>query len=446
MTDLERALANYQNALTQLEPVPNPPETDKTSEPSSAEPPAPDPIIAVLFCRDRIQALLEDDETETPSPDWFQKLYDADRQLEEHTEQIASAINLEKWQKTRSADEAAWWWTLTHQTDVEKFEWAFEFISLASLMVALGIAVDTSAKLFSGGIGLISSVSVGVQSVLAIFSAKGALTNTGKAGLEQLFEKRQWPKQHLAAARAGISLGIMTLLILSRGLLPNIARQQVKDADRHFQAGRFSQARSLYTQALGISPDNFEAQYQLGYLYEEIDEIEKAIAQYQIVVQTQPEVTDPQSRQTAWLNAANNLGRLQILNDESNKAVVLLTRGINFVLEVKQARQQERKDLQTFELAHYKLLKNRGWARLKQERYDEARGDLNDAIGRAPIEPDAHCLLAEVSQAEKNDRTTELWANCQSMLNSGGVTPAGDIDRDRWAGLAKRALSSGQDN
>ncbi|MCP2730034.1 CHAT domain-containing tetratricopeptide repeat protein [Limnofasciculus baicalensis] len=57
-------------------------------------------------------------------------------------------------------------------------------------------------------------------------------------------------------------------------------------------------------------------------------------------------------------------------------------------------------------------LKNRGWARFKQERFDEAEVDLRSAIALSENSPHSYCLLAQILERKGNkEESLAVWKN-----------------------------------
>ncbi|MFN9165288.1 MAG: hypothetical protein ACK6CP_04725, partial [Pseudanabaena sp.] len=90
---------------------------------------------------------------------------------------------------------------------------------------------------------------------------------------------------------------------------------------------------------------------------------------------------------------------------------------------------------------YYNLLKNLGWARLMQERYDEAEAKLGIAIKVKPDRRAAYCLLAQVLEAKlPKDKAKAIgfWAKCTNKATFIDLTKP---EEDDWHGLANKRLS-----
>ncbi|NEO03911.1 MAG: hypothetical protein F6K50_54130 [Moorea sp. SIO3I7] len=99
------------------------------------------------------------------------------------------------------------------------------------------------------------------------------------------------------------------------------------------------------------------------------------------------------------------------------------------------------------EITQYSLLKNLGWARLKQGRYADAETYLRDAIELDKILEEefkqtpaaAHCLLAQVieNKPEKDpDNALAEWKICLRY------TDIRNPDEDIWVGMARERIDA----
>jgi tetratricopeptide (TPR) repeat protein len=83
----------------------------------------------------------------------------------------------------------------------------------------------------------------------------------------------------------------------------------------------------------------------------------------------------------------------------------------------------------------YTVLKNLGWARLGQQRFNEAYGLLDQAVALRPDAAPAHCLLGKVYAGMNKRPEAELaWQRCI------GLAHTHDPDEDRWIGEGRTYL------
>ncbi|HAX85341.1 MAG TPA: hypothetical protein DCY91_03525 [Cyanobacteria bacterium UBA11370] len=172
------------------------------------------------------------------------------------------------------------------------------------------------------------------------------------------------------------------------------------------------EAVSDFSKALKLDPNFAETHYNLGLIYEDLRDFERAGSEYRLAM-------------LGGLAAAyNNLARLHILNKDYAAAVDLLFKGLK---------------LAEYEAENYALRKNLGWARLGQGRYAEAKAELMIAIDLDDKKASAYGLLAQALE-ELGEKTEALlaWENCLKYASS--YQP----DEDTWIDLARQRLAENQ--
>lgn len=119
----------------------------------------------------------------------------------------------------------------------------------------------------------------------------------------------------------------------------------------------------------------------------------------------------------------NNQARLYILEGNYQAAVSLIRIGLPLAQD---------------DSVKYALLKNRGWARLGQNRYEEAKSDLQKAIKLKNNKSAAYCLLAQVLEKEgDNQSAIAEWEKCE-----GYAYKAEYPEEDTWRDMASKRLNS----
>ncbi len=174
--------------------------------------------------------------------------------------------------------------------------------------------------------------------------------------------------------------------------------------------GQLPKAQVYYSLALKLNPRSAEAKYNLGVMYEDQQNYEKAHGQYQLAIEG------------GNIEAYNNQARLYILEGNYQAAVSLIRIGLPLAQD---------------DLIKYTMLKNRGWARLSQNRYEEAKGDLLKAIQLKNNKSAAYCLLAQVLEKQgDNDGAIAGWEKCE-----GYAYQAEYPEEDTWRDMASKRLN-----
>lgn len=177
----------------------------------------------------------------------------------------------------------------------------------------------------------------------------------------------------------------------------------------NYLAQRLPQAISDFSKALELDPDFAETHYNLGSLYEDLRDFDRACSEYRLAM-------------LGGLTAAyNNLARLYILEKDYAAAVGLLLKGLK---------------LAQLDAEKSALQKNLGWARLEQGRYAEAKAELLTAIDLDRKQASAYGLLAQALEGlgEKVEALV-AWENCLRYASS--YRP----DEDTWIDLARQRLA-----
>jgi tetratricopeptide (TPR) repeat protein len=208
--------------------------------------------------------------------------------------------------------------------------------------------------------------------------------------------------------------------------LPWIATFYNKWGWGNYREREYNTAQNNYEIALKLNPNYAEAHFNLGRLYEDLEDSERARSEYELAIKGN------------YDKAYNNLARLYIIDKNNPKydvAVQLLQKGL-----------QVAKD----DGVKYNLNKNLGWARFEQKRYSEAKAALQEAISLGSERAAAYCLLAKVLhadalakgldadvQGETKDAINYQWENCLKYASSGKSS-----EEDKWIDEARKRLNA----
>ena len=173
-------------------------------------------------------------------------------------------------------------------------------------------------------------------------------------------------------------------------------------------SGQLPQAQFGYSLALLLNPVSPAAHYNQAATYEDQHNYPLAQSEYQLAIEG------------GLVAAYNNMARLYILQGNYDAAISLLRVGLPLAQD----------DIKA------DMYKNRGWARLEQGRYDEAKLDLTEAIKLRSDRASAYCLLAQVleRQTDKKGAVSE-WENCLGFAYQ-PKTP----EEDKWVHIARQRL------
>lgn len=383
-------------------------------------------VIVVLNTRDEVQKILKEQKN-VPSS-LLKRLIDLDTELRKNAVLITKAVNgktteqLAHWRESVQPNPEAWWWKLEsiapHPWDA--WDWLWKCLTIIGWTANLSLLVNIGTRFLSVGVGLAGASAVILPSIIALLQASSSVTKSGQEGFEKLLDKLNIPKQFQQEAKLASTFMMSGLLVGFWLALPSISDIYNRNGLRNKRQGNLGIAEQDYLRAISLNSDNAEAHFNLGNLYEEWQDLEKAKKEYKIAVAGD------------FTKAYNNLARLYIKDKKYPQAAVLLAKAL--VLANKNNINPE---------VRYSLFKNLGWASLKQGRYQEAQQTLQAAIGIANNPKvakyisnpgSAHCLLAQVLDKQKKSTSLLEWKKCSdlsSRLN---------IDEYMWLHLANKKL------
>ncbi|MBD2175861.1 tetratricopeptide repeat protein [Pseudanabaena sp. FACHB-1998] len=388
----------------------------------------PDLAIDALMKRDSLQSVLSEPSKLTINE--LKEIESLDKELEKQKNTILQASNYGTLRSLINPPESNWWWYFSSRWD--NWDWLWNGLTIAALTISLSLVVDTSSRILSGGANSENTLYVIGQSVLTLMAGGGALTQVGHKSYERILIQLHIPKEFWQETSCGLSWLLMISLLGINSALPSWAYRVNQSGLDNFDQKRIESAKADFERAIAMRPNYGEAYYNLGWLYEEINDLDKAKAQYEVAVQSDPQRFD---RPITYVKALNNLGRLYLIKKEYATSIHFLSQGIESSNKFNLQSSAEGRD------DYYSLLKNLGWARFMQERYDEAEDKLRLAIKVNPDRSAAFCLLAQVLEAKSSKDKTQLighWTKCASNLTPSDLAKPED---DNWQGLANKRLS-----
>lgn len=412
--NLTTQLTDYQ---TQLQRLQNP---DPTALPTKTD------IYNLLLQRDNLHRYLQHADRVNPSD--LLKLRELDEQLKQSGDAIAQILPPDKladWRQEMPYHSDQWWWHLEKYTSPhprDQLDWLWRSGAVVGWVLNLSLAVALSTRLFVSGAGVPGAITVISSSLLAFVQNRTETRDrVNKAVLQRVLNRV--PSHWQAEAQCGVSVGVLGLLLLMwMGGLPLMSRIYSVRGLLQQEHGNYQTAEQSYQKAIAINPNNARAHYNLGTLYEDLNDLEQAKAAYQVA-----------ARSPDFPRAYNNLSRLYLLEEDYRSAAPLLHEGLlSLPSQVGHTEDVE-----------YALNKNLGWLEQKQDNHDAARTYLNRALRIAQtrdLNPSSsHCLLAQLPPDPENpdpQASLEHWLQCcQQEINEA------QPEEYEWLELARQRLA-----
>lgn len=222
----------------------------------------------------------------------------------------------------------------------------------------------------------------------AIYSLNEQVRKIGNLSNLNLIETREILYQ-LGIAKQSIEQEQLTL----------ICQEFSKNLNRlgyqQYQEGDLNSAKFNFRVAIKLNPDLASAHYNLGSTYEQLEAINLAKNHYEKAISL--------NEQRTSLAALCNLARLDILSGNFEQCLEI----IEPVLD---------QEMETFIKSN--LLKNLAWAYFLQNRYTEAKSNLEEALKLNPAKPFYHCLMAQILEAQGDTKKAlTYWQNCLKYVN-----------------------------
>jgi tetratricopeptide (TPR) repeat protein len=393
----------------------------------------PDRVIDVLVKRDSLQSLLSEPSKLTASE--LKEIESLDRSLKEQKNVILQVPNLDALRSLIKPPESNWWWYFSSRWD--NWDWLWNGLTIAALTVSLSLVVNTSSRILSGGANSENTLYVVGQSVLTLMAGGGALTQVGQKSYEKILIQLHIPKEFWQETSCILSWMLMGSLLGINAALPSWAHKVNRNGLENFDNKRIESAKADFQRAIAMRPNYGEAYYNLGWLYEELNDLDKAKAQYEVAVQSDPQRFDSG---ITYVKALNNLGRLYILKKEYGTAVHLLRKGFDRFNDLGLQDRDGKNMSKEQRDVYYSLYKNLGWARLMQESYDVAEARLKMAIKIDTNRSSAHCLLAQVVDAkfpQEPAKSLDLWRTCIAVVTPRDLAKP---EEDEWSALANKRI------
>ena len=365
-----------------------------------------------------------------------------DNRLQENAALISQILDLATYRNSLSVTPQEWWWNLdsTVESDSsDKFAWLWKGARLSVWTMNLGLLGTLATRFFSGASGLTEVLTIALPSILVLLQANNELTSSGQEGFNRLFNRLKIPPHLYEQAKFIPTASLFGFLLIIWFLQPQFSQEINREGRRAEEKGQLTSAEQNYLKAIALDGNNLDATYNLGNLYEELQNFDNARKYYIIAAKG------------GFPDAYNNLARLYILQNKYSEAVLLLKDGLALIEKKERQEQQQANVSNDLNVVKYSILKNLGWAKFKQANYEEAQGFLLGAIGIASV-PEiqsyilnpgaANCLLAQVLEAQKSSGAVEQWRQCYDLVNKRlAARNVRNAEEETWFSLAKQKLN-----
>ena len=365
-------------------------------------------VLELLNHRSQIQEFLK--EKPRISPGHQQSLLTLDKKLKSLATKIINSdvIDLEDYRQSFNPQTTEWWWYLETQLPphpLTRYDSFWKGLTLAGWTFNLALLSNIISRFISEGTGISGALFIVLPTLLTLLQARNDLTDGSESIFSYILEKLRFKSQRTSLAKLISTIILTGIIFIIWLMLPMFSQVYNILGKQAYEVGDLGQAEAHYQQAISINPDKAIAHYNLGNLYEDLNDLKKAKNKYSFAVKS------------GIAEANNNLGRLLIQQKQYSEAVSLLKKGLSV----------PDKSTQT----NYNLFKNLGWARLEQKDHQSAITYLKSAItiddSYQLNEASAHCLLAQALEFNK-DKTEALeqWDLC---CQKGRII---NPDEDQW--------------
>jgi tetratricopeptide (TPR) repeat protein len=389
-----------------------PPEVDKSRENQSLNSFNKQDALAILFARDELQDLL--DQNHKLSPAQVFVITELDTCLIENRNTLLKSINLEKVQNVLMPPEARWWWYMQLAEDPEvvsrwnRFDWLFNLLSVAFLAGFVSLTSEILPMVFSNGLGLIESLGfVGPGALLTVIASnfKGG---ENRDRLMKNAEKLGIPRKFCSEVTFFLAVTLFGITYAVRQSLPDYYfRVSLEKGIKYYEDNRLIRAEKELENALqipDIAPERIQKVWNyLGKIEESVGRTKEAIERYDRAIL----LGDKES--------LNNIARVYISSEHPDlvKAETYLKIGLERI-----ANQEDQKN---YEL-QYHFHRNLGWVYIESKRYKEAEQELENArtltdkhLAGVTFKGSgmASCFLGHVyEKTDRADQAKPIWERC----------------------------------
>lgn len=420
MNPLDDAVSAYAKAVTKL--------TSKETGKSKAV------VIDVLNARDKVARALTNGQS--VESEVMMRVNELDQNLKRDAGRIKfiAGQSLAEWRESFHPGESAWWWWLDVHRPVESklisFTTVFTVVTWLcwiSIAFSLTFIVEFARRFVATEVDLPGIVLQGLLTLLvggAIFQLVGQVAGRFNSSTGKPHYNR---KSRLILAVLTIASGatVAGIQVFRSTIVDHYNNKGVANKLK----GQQTAAIANYQRAISLKPNDSLAHYNLASAYEGALDYDKAESEFQSAI----------SCDDQYALAYNRLARLYMLRrSDYVSALMLLKTGLEKLDVMKEHNLLNEGDYRDIRFA---LLRNRGWAYFGLGYFSQAANDLRLALEIRPQGAVAHCLLAQVLEAEKNPQRDQEKANEEYERCVADSLVYSDIE-ENWLSLARERLLS----
>ncbi|GEM_PF-674956 len=437
-------------------------------------------VINVLLARDTVDENSFNQNQDSSKT--LKTINELDKRLKKQQNLITETVDLAENRKLLKRPDRNWWWFFpppVHPWD--RLDWLWGLLTAGFIVVSLSLAANIVPRFWAGGPSTVGSVTAIGTSLLSLLLGKESFDQAirGREALERRFEDSQIPR-HLQQEVICIATGGIFVFMIGFSLsLPQMAKfynwrgERQMHEDGGWNSDKLASAESNFQRAIALNPDNAEAHFNLGWLYERRQNLDEARTEYKIAMQggsviarvklarlyilddqekygTSNAVTSLLKEDSTLKLAATPSLRLARLPHLTNHVKSGTMTAFHILWEGKEEAQHADKQE---EKSWYTAI---GWTRLQQGRFDQALFYLDEAVRlqeelkqetenqvndrnrlTSAYVSNAHsyCLRAQVLEGQgKQQIAKDDWDKCDRLTNPSA--PEVDI----WSEVAKQRL------
>jgi tetratricopeptide (TPR) repeat protein len=344
----------------------------------------------------------------------LKNLAEADQRLKKMAPVIVNSIGhpkLAAWREAIGAPTTAWWWWPENQIPGPSLRLKIIKVLLGLLIaIAFSFILEIVRRFLSVGTDLPTVV---LQGLLALVA-----TGTIWQGARLFIEKATIPMRKLVV----VVIILVALAFVFDRLRPRVARMYNDRGVELYESNHSLSAVEKYQRAISLEPAYAQAHFNLGNAYEDVLSYDKAIVAYEAAIAADRNFYRPY----------NNLARLYLVyRTEPLKALALIDTALALTIDPEDDPIQVK----------YRMYKNRGWANLVLKNYKQAKNDLEEALELVSDGADAHCLMAQVLEAQQDSSSAARWVLCKTLADQ----QAGQVEV-MWSGLALERIKEVTEN